>query len=633
MIRATRMGAWVILSFLLSSAIISATAQPAPHAIFRGGDSLQRSGNVVFGWHNTATNSTAGRHLTRGEGRPLAWQVIDGSITNLVLRLDGSSALWSPHNVLGTLTNEFTVVAYLRLRGTNGFLFDGSSNVGMTRAQIRDGRWQMGVQPRGIQNVTQPDSPTHPAKLGEWQAHAFVFKSAGTGTEGRHYIDGQKPVSVSSPTPPRLTGLVLGANAKVENSLATDIAEFVIYPVALNDEQIADVTSTLTVRWGQIEDSPEQDLTPTELKDPQVFRTVLRKRGDDGVACYRIPGLATTTNGTLLAVFDIRHKSCGDLPADIDVGLMRSTDDGATWSAMQHIMDFDAAEPNTKGNGVGDPCILVDQKTGTIFVAGLWSHGDRGWSGSGPGMSPAETGQFLLTRSDDDGLTWSAPINITSQIKKSEWRLVLQGPGAGIQLRDGTLVFPTQHRDANGQAHAFFIFSKDGGKTWTSSAAIEGPGVPETTEAQVAELSDGNILITLRNHAGKGLRAWSRWEWSNNLAQGAWTPLTYENEDPVCQASLIRANDDILIFANPASSITRSAMSLRFSRDDGRSWSAPRLLDPRPSAYSSMSILRDGSIGILYECGDAFAADTLTFARVPLEWVLSAKKGTGPLEK
>jgi sialidase-1 len=227
---------------------------------------------------------------------------------------------------------------------------------------------------------------------------------------------------------------------------------------------------------------------------------------------------------------------------------------------------------------------------------------------------PAETGQFLLTRSDDDGLTWSAPINITSQIKKPEWRLLLQGPGAGIQLRDGTLVFPAQHRDANGRAHAFFIFSKDGGNTWASSAIIDGPDVPETTEAQMAELSDGRLLITLRNHAGKGLRAWSRWEWSGALAHGSWSPLTYANEDPVCQASLIRANDEVLVFANPASATIRSALSLRFSRDDGRSWSAPRVLDPRPAAYSSMTILRDGSVGILYECGDAFAADTLTFA-------------------
>jgi sialidase-1 len=611
------------LPFLIT--LVAGAVEPRPQAAFQGGDSLQRAGNVVFGWHNTA-DGTVGRHLSRGEGRPQAWQVITESGKKLVVRLDGSSALWSPHNVLGTLTNEFTIVAHARVRGTNGFLFDGSSNVGMARAQIRDGMWQMGVQPAGIRNAAAAAAPTHPAKMGEWQTHAFVFRSVTSGTQASHYINGRNSVSVFSPTAPRLTGLVLGANARVEEFLAVDIAEFAVYATALDDEQVARVSSALHLRWAQIKDSPEPDLTPAVFKDPQVFRTILRKRGDDGVACYRIPGLATTTNGTLLAVFDIRHTSCGDLPANIDVGLMRSTNDGTTWSPMQRILDFDATEPNSKGNGVGDPCILVDRRTGTVFVAALWSHGDRGWRGSGPGMSPAETGQFLLTRSDDDGLTWSAPINITPQIKRPEWRLVLQGPGAGIQLRDGTLVFPAQHRDANGRAHAFFIFSKDGGNTWTRSAIIDGPDVPDTTEAQIAELSDGSLLITLRNHAGKGLRAWSRWEWTGALAHGSWSPLTYANEDPVCQASLIRVRDGVLLFANPATATTRSALSLRFSRDDGRSWSAPRLLDPRPSAYSSMTILRDGSVGILYECGDAFAADTLTFARFPLAWVFIHNK-------
>lgn len=362
------------------------------------------------------------------------------------------------------------------------------------------------------------------------------------------------------------------------------------------------------------------------VSDSGVFRTVLRKRGDDGVSCYRIPGLATSTNGTLLAVFDIRHDNCGDLPANIDVGLMRSTDDGATWSPMRRIMDFDAGEPGSLGNGVGDPCILVDRRTGAIFVVALWSKGDRGWRGSGPGLSPEETGQFMLVRSTDDGLTWSAPINITAQVKRPEWRLCFQGPGAGIQLRDGTLVFPAQFKDASNRAHAFFIFSQDGGITWQGSAGLDGEGMPDTTEAQVADLNDGSMLITLRNHAGNGLRAWSRWKWSGELARGSWSPLTFACEDPVCQASLLRADAGTLVFANPASATRRRDFSLRFSRDEGKTWSAPRVLDSRPAAYSSMTLLRDGSIGVLYECGDATAADTLTFARIPLNWLLEPRR-------
>ncbi|MSU48693.1 MAG: exo-alpha-sialidase [Opitutus sp.] len=187
-----------------------------------------------------------------------------------------------------------------------------------------------------------------------------------------------------------------------------------------------------------------------------VSRTVIRRQGDDGVHTYRIPGLATTPTGTLIAVFDLRHASSGDLPGDIDVGTMRSTDAGKTWSQMRTILDFDKNVPGARGNGVGDPCVLVDHETHTIFVAALWSKGERGWAGSGPGLSPDETGQLAIVKSTDDGLTWSAPINLTAQVKDPRWRLCFNRPGAGIQLRDGTLVMPAQFRAADTTPNSCF---------------------------------------------------------------------------------------------------------------------------------------------------------------------------------
>ena len=146
--------------------------------------------------------------------------------------------------------------------------------------------------------------------------------------------------------------------------------------------------------------------------EPSVHRQILRKQGDDGVHTFRIPGLVVTPAGTLLAVFDLRHQSPADLPQDIDVGILRSLDHGDTWSPVKRILDFDKNEPGSLGNGVGDPAILVDSQTKTIFVAALWSKGNRAWKGSGPGLSPEETGQLVLTKSTDDGLSWSPPINI-----------------------------------------------------------------------------------------------------------------------------------------------------------------------------------------------------------------------------
>ncbi|MBI5768062.1 MAG: exo-alpha-sialidase [Verrucomicrobia bacterium] len=356
---------------------------------------------------------------------------------------------------------------------------------------------------------------------------------------------------------------------------------------------------------------------------PPVFRKVLRRQGDDGVHTYRIPGLATTKAGTLLAVFDIRHASAADLPGDIDVGAMRSTDGGLTWSAMRTILDFDKTVPGARGNGVGDPCVVADRVTGAIFVAALWSQGDRGWAKSGPGLSPVETGQFVVTKSTDDGLTWSPPINLTSQIKNPHWRLFFDGPGAGIQLRDGTLVLPAQFRDASGAPHSCFIWSADHGATWKISPSAT-DGTPTTNEAQIAQLGDGSLLLSMRDTRRSGQRAWARFEWTGDLAQGRWGKPWHDVPDPTCAAGLVRHAGGVLVFSNPASATKRVAMTVRASRDDGRTWNAGRLIEPGPSAYSCLTVLADGRIGLLYESGGPHACETITFAAFPLDWVLAA---------
>ncbi len=177
---------------------------------------------------------------------------------------------------------------------------------------------------------------------------------------------------------------------------------------------------------------------------------------------------------------------------------------------MQRILDFDKSEPNSRGNGVGDPTILVDSQTGNVFVAALWSKGNRGWNGSGPGLTPEETGQFVLTKSTDDGVTWSRPINITTQVKEPQWRLCFQGPGAGISTSDGTLIFPAQFRDVSDTAHSCFVFSRDRGDTWTISPAAIPDKLP-TSESQITEFADGSLLLTMRDESRSGQRAWALW--------------------------------------------------------------------------------------------------------------------------
>jgi sialidase-1 len=354
----------------------------------------------------------------------------------------------------------------------------------------------------------------------------------------------------------------------------------------------------------------------------EVFRTVIRQPGDDGSKAYRIPGLATSTKGTLLAVYDIRYAGFGDLPGDIDVGLRRSFDNGRTWEAQQVIIDYDKSVPEARGNGVGDPAIVVDQKTGAIFVIALWSQGNRAWHGSGPGLAPHETGQLVLVKSTDDGKTWSAPVNLTSKIagRDPKWRLLFNGPGAGIQTSSGALIFAAQFRDADGVPHACFLSSPDAGESW----AVSAPAIahkPPTSEAQIAELSDASLLLTMRDESHSGQRAWARFQPDKVLPAGTWDPWRSALPDSTCMASLIRHPSGALLFSNPASAKARVGMTLRVSDDDGKTWSTGRVLDARPAAYSCLTILADGSIGILYETGDKNSAETLVYANVSLAWI------------
>lgn len=249
----------------------------------------------------------------------------------------------------------------------------------------------------------------------------------------------------------------------------------------------------------------------------QKFAVALRQQNDDNVNTYRIPGLTTSKNGTLLAVYDMRRESSRDLQGHMDIGLSRSLDGGNTWLPMQVAIDMkEWGGLPQKFNGVSDACILSDDKTGAIYIAGLWMHGvldkngqwiegltdsSKAWNhqwrdkGSQPGFGVKQTSQFLIVKSTDEGKTWSDPINLTKMCKKEEWWLWAPGPGHGITLNDGTLVFPTQGRDKNGRPFSNITYSKDGGVNWRTSVAAD---TGSTTESMAVQLSNGDIMLNMR---------------------------------------------------------------------------------------------------------------------------------------
>ncbi len=357
---------------------------------------------------------------------------------------------------------------------------------------------------------------------------------------------------------------------------------------------------------------------------PQRIGIALRQRGQDHSDAYRIPGLATTNEGTLIAVYDNRYRGGRDLPGDIDVGMSRSTDGGQSWEPMKVIMDM-GDDPEWHHDGIGDPAVLVDRVTGTVWVAATWSHGDRSWHGSGPGMAPEETGQLMLVKSEDDGLTWSEPINITSQIKDPAWRFVLQGPGKGITLRDGTLVFPAQFRGANaapanGKPSSTLIHSRDRGATWGIGTGVK----IDTTEAQLVELADGSIMINCRDNRGGSRSVYTTRDlgatWQVHPSSRSALP------EPVCMASLIRVEREegapLLFFSNPALTRARARMTIKVSDDEGMTWPERwhTLIDERFAAYSCMTPVGRDKIGLLYE-----GRGELYFVRVPIAELLDAR--------
>lgn len=334
--------------------------------------------------------------------------------------------------------------------------------------------------------------------------------------------------------------------------------------------------------------------------------------GEDAYDAYRIPSVVQAPNGTLLAFAEGRRTGAGDT-GDIDLVLKRSLDGGLSWSPLEVIGDNG---PNTFGN----PCPVVDASTGTIWLFTTHNLGVDRESAIIDGTSQASRTVWLM-KSGDNGTTWSAPVDVTATTKRDDWTWYATGPAVGIQTRTGRLVVPANHAEAPTAIHrSHVLYSDDGGATW----AIGGVSDPGTNESQIAELSDGRLMLNMRNHPSKPANfrmvAFSA-DGGRTLSPAAPDPTLVE---PPAQASLLRwpVADGAarLAFSNPAAA-TRVRMTVRLSRDDGRSWQTARVVHEGPSAYSSLVALSDEMLGVLYERGDRTPYERITFARLSRAWL------------
>lgn len=343
--------------------------------------------------------------------------------------------------------------------------------------------------------------------------------------------------------------------------------------------------------------------------------------GAEGYKSFRIPAIIQATNGDLLAFSEGRVAGSGDF-GDIDIVLKRSKDKGKTWSAVQVIADYDKLQ-------AGNPAPVMDLMDpafpkGRLFLFFNTGNNHEGEVRKGKGLR-----EVWFKTSTDAGITWSEPVNITTQVHKpkqpdvnqaynfsEDWRSYANTPGHGMQLSTGPfkgrIYIAANHsagnpkpKAADYQAHGFY--SDDHGKTFKLSETISIEG---SNEATAAEISGGRIMFNARNQHGD-VRARIVAVSSNGGIKWDSTYFDHNLPDPVCEGSILtisrKKKYNILAFSNAADTKKRDNLTLRISFDDGATWSKQYLVDKSKNGekdYTAYSdIVRTGkrTVGVLYE--------------------------------
>jgi sialidase-1 len=347
-------------------------------------------------------------------------------------------------------------------------------------------------------------------------------------------------------------------------------------------------------------------IAETDLVHVDVFLS-----GQDGYHTYRIPAIETARDGSLLAFAEARKNNAGDPGTpknDIDLVYKRSTDGGRTWSAMKVIEDpgelWSAANPAT----------VVDRDTGRVWLLYLRCKPGRNTHAARPGTDDS---QILARTSDDNGQSWSEPIDLTAvsrDMNDPQWHSSVAGPGGMIQDRKGRLI-AAMWRYAPWSV--FTIASDDHGRTWQRGEIV--PGQRPGDENQVIELSDGRILVDFRQQSGP-----HRWIAESRDGGRSWsTPRDGLTVTPVCCAierwTLKSAGDDRdrIVWTGPKGP-GRSNLVARLSYDEGLTFPEERLIASGPAAYSALTVLADKSMGVLWERNGYRA---ITFTRLPREFL------------
>jgi sialidase-1 len=356
-------------------------------------------------------------------------------------------------------------------------------------------------------------------------------------------------------------------------------------------------------------------LPQASAAEPMFTDLDLFASGQDNVNIYRIPALLVTSRGTILAFIEAREGDDGD-PTDLVLkrsvyvapqpprnlnGYPRLFGYGVNWEPMRTVV-------TGKGEAVLNPCAVLDKRTGRIWLSCNEVHG-----GLKEHIKDVYKGRNLLTWSDDEGVTWSPPRDLSKAIAP-----FLSGPGVGVQLRTGRLVIP-----GYGPGNSCVVYSDDHGTTWQRGAQVKGMS---TDESQAVELSDGVLMLVCKSnrrpeagryvaHSRDGGQTWFEEHDEPALPEMGCQGCITGEAQPAAEGAKPRL---LTIYPKVGN---RTILTAKVSTDDGKTWSAGRTIQPGPAAYSSVAFLKDGTIGVLYETGKVHPYEKISFARFNLEWL------------
>lgn len=583
-----------------------------------GANTVTNTGDLLFGTvSNFASYMNAqlddirfwNKAMTAAEVLTDKTAIVTGTEANLIAAWDFENINGvtvpdiSGNNHLGTLKNGAVVIAQTNEMQIN--------SVSLVQTEL----------PTGIGDLNQrivAVKVTATGAINPLSVNALNFTMAGTTnitdvTNIKIYSSGI--TSIFNPTTATLYGTIAPANGNLvvngsQTLISGDNYFWITYDVAPNAtegnildatcESIITNTNTYTTIANAVAGNRVILLTNTLLFTP----------GDAGSSNYRIPAIITAADGSLVTVTDKRWNGAGDLAAKIDPVVRRSTDNGKTWSAPLTIANFGAS------TGVGDAALVLDKTTGELLCL---VSAEKGFFAS----TNAAPAKVLVIKSADNGITWGAPLDVTNQIygPNPNWKGLFVASGRAHQLRDGKLVAAIAVREnvsGTERINNYMITSADHGVTWTASTGRAELG---GDEAKVVELNNGNIMMSIRNSGtrrfnvstDKGLT------WGTAYNQPSIT-------DPNCDGDFIRYTSTLdgydknrLLHSIPFAG-SRKNVSVQMSTDEGTTWAAPKTIFAGTSAYSSLTILPDGTIGIYYENGES-STYQMYFVRFSLNWL------------